>query len=428
MPFDTSFFRMNNIFSPDTNIGDYGSESGVDDLVYRKKKINPYSVTDTNSGDSIASNLRDRLSNAFAPTAQMQPDPVSQPAQVENPDDIYMRRFKEMTDTSGPAQEEYRKFIDTMPQREDYRPGKMRSFAAALAGGAAGFKDPGKGIAIAEHLRDQPYESAIQDFSLKAKGKQEAAQEERQSLTARRQLFNDVLTDRQRQALLPSQVAKNTGQANQAEASAADTRAKTGDRPAELEIKRTANDAKIELNDALTQLRLAQANGTPALIAAATERANAAMIAANAATVNAQANTTRAGAAVETAHAATTRANTKPTFESYNTPEDIERTKKDAVKNVITKNSTKYYGFGEADKQGNLTGGAKPYQTPSGIKSAWQTDRSADYQSFLREVAAEQQRLLKAGARKRKVGTTSDTSPNRGVATVSDIMNSFDQQ
>jgi hypothetical protein len=152
------------------------------------------------------------------------------------------------------------------------------------------------------------------------------------------------------------------------------------------------------------------------------------MIAANAATVNAQANTTRAGAAVETAHAATTRANTKPTFESYNTPEDIERTKKDAVKNVITKNSTKYYGFGEADKQGNLTGGAKPYQTPSGIKSAWQTDRSADYQSFLREVAAEQQRLLKAGARKRKVGTTSDTSPNRGVATVSDIMNSFDQQ
>lgn len=428
MPFDTSFFRMNNIFSPDTNIGDYGSEQGVDDLVYRKKKINPYSVTDTNSGDSIASNLRDRLSNAFAPTARMQPDTVSQPAQAENPDDTYMRRFKEMTDTSGPAQDEYRKFIDTMPQREDYRPGKMRSFAAALAGGAAGFKDPGKGIAIAEHLRDQPYENAIQDFSIKAKGKQEAAQEERQSLTARRQLFNDVLTDRQRQALIPSQVRKNEAVAGLDEAKTGLTDVKTSQAPQELEIKQKATAAKVELDTALTQLAAARATGEPALIAAATTRANAAMIAANAATVNAQANTTRAGAAVETAHAATTRANTQPVYESYNTPEDMERTRKDAIKGVIAKNSTKYYGFGEADKQGNLTGGAKPYQKPSGLSSAWQTDRSADYQSFLREVEAEQQRLLKAGARKRKAGTSNSGTAPKGVATVNDIMNSFDQQ
>ena len=422
MPFDTSFFRMNNIFSPDTNIGDYGSEQGVDDLVYRKKKLDPYGSSDIygQGESSIAGNVRERLSSAFAPTARMQPDTSYQPAQSENPDDIYMRRFKEMTDTSGPAQEEYRKFIDTMPQREDYQPGKMRSFAAALAGGAAGFKDPGKGIAIAEHLRDQPYESAIQDFSLKAKGKQEAAQEERQSLTARRQLFNDVLTDRQRQALLPSQVRKNEATAGEAEAKAGKTTAETAQMPAELDIKKRKADAEIKLDEALSNLRTAQAVGTPALVAAATERANAAMLAAQAAGVTAAANTVKGAAATVQAEAARVRSTAQPTFETYHTPADEKLARSEAIKKVAASDPT-YYGFAEKDKQGKLTGGATKYEKP-GTFNFMTPDLSNKKAEFDRKVQAETEAYLKRNARKRKLGSTSGT-PSGGTSTVSDFLN-----
>jgi hypothetical protein len=419
--FDPSYYRMSDIFSPNQDDTEsYGGESTL------KRKNNTDWMANLYKGPANVEPNQPPPIRPFTPP----PEPT---APQESPEDAYMRRFKMMTDTSGPAQEAYKKYIDTMPSRQDYAPGKMRSFAAALVGGAEGYKNPSKGVLAAEGIRDMPYEKAMSDFTAKAKGLQESAQEERQSLTARRALFNDSM-------LNPSKVAGAEARAAKDTATAKDTEAKTADRPAELDIKRKQAVAKAALEDAIAQYNIAKATGEPALIEAATSNAKAKMLEAQAAGVNAAANTvkaaaattsagadvTRAGAAVTAAEAAKERAGKtsgQPVLEEFHTQDDLDKARKAAVKAVITRNNT-YSGFGEKDKQGNLTGGTSTYSP-----SIW-SDKTADHNQFLRDVEAETQKQLKLTPRKRKVGTTTPgttaaptSSSGRPTGTISDMMN-----
>ena len=415
MPFNPSYFRMANIFSGG------GSDTSPDDL--------PFSVDQSNDGGFFRNRVKRPLESYYQPQPQPnQPDDVARHVggqQNESPEDIWMRRFKQMTDTSGPAQEDYRKFIDTQPTREDYAPSKMRRLAAALVGGAEGYKSPSKGVLAAEGIRDMPYEKAMSDFSTKAKGKQEAAQEERQSLTARRALMNDALTDRQRWGLIPSQVDKNEAGAGKDNATTKKIEAKTAEMPERLDIDKRKADAKVKVDNAMADLKSALATAEPDIIAAMKDRAKAAIMEAQAAGVNASANVTKAGAAVTAAEAQKSKAEktgTQPVYEPYHTQGDLDGAKKAAVKAVITSNN-KYSGFGEKDKNGNFTGGVKGYSP-----SMW-SDQTADYNQFQRDVEKETQRQLGLNARKRKVGTSAPgttVSPTTGgrkvVGSISDFI------
>jgi hypothetical protein len=81
----------------------------------------------------------------------------------------------------GPALQRYIDYSNQMPNREDYEPNKWGKFVAALAGGAAGYKNPAAGIKIASDIRDDPYNEASADYQAKLKAMHDAAAQESQA-------------------------------------------------------------------------------------------------------------------------------------------------------------------------------------------------------------------------------------------------------
>ena len=370
MAWDNSFFRMPNMFSPESR-----------------------------DSEAATSQVSPRVMRQFGTVF----NPTSTYGQMdEDPETIFMRRFRQMTDINGPAQDSYRNFISTgMPDRSDYEPTKMRKFLAALGGGAAGYRNPERGIRLAEDIRDDPYNKAVQDFQFKAKNLENAAQEERQSLSARRQILNDTLRDQYNQGRLgetrfanetkreqnPSIIAKNEAQAGAADAHAGYDKARTTEIPKDSKAKRALQTATTGLIDAKTDV--------------VGKDAESRRIAANAATTRAEKTGSKT-------------AKTQPVYETYHTVQDESAAKSQAVKNVIQKNTT-YSQFGEKDKAGGLTGNIIPY------KPGFIFDDTAKYNEFQREVQREQKRILDANPRKRR------TSAGKSTMTVKEVMDSFDQ-
>jgi len=59
--------------------------------------------------------------------------------------------------------------INNAPKREDYKPGAFDRIAASLGGFSAGFRDPGKGVAVARDIRDNKYNQAESTYQDKLK-------------------------------------------------------------------------------------------------------------------------------------------------------------------------------------------------------------------------------------------------------------------
>ena len=108
------------------------------------------------------------------------------------PSDEFSRRFGMMAEQQGPAQSAYRDFLQTQPTREGSQPGKWDRLAAIIGGSTAGLKDPAKGIATAQYFRDRKYNESLEDFKLRGAGLKERAEEERQGMTSKRTIMNDI--------------------------------------------------------------------------------------------------------------------------------------------------------------------------------------------------------------------------------------------
>lgn len=71
--------------------------------------------------------------------------------------------------------------LNATPKREDHQLSKMGTFAAALSGAAAGFKDPAQGVAIGSQMREAPFRRAMEEYGAKLPGLSMAADLESQT-------------------------------------------------------------------------------------------------------------------------------------------------------------------------------------------------------------------------------------------------------
>lgn len=69
--------------------------------------------------------------------------------------------------TNRPAMTEYQNQLSTMPKQEDYKPGKMQQFAAALSGIGTGLRDPSRGYETSSNIIQAPYRDAMAQFNNK---------------------------------------------------------------------------------------------------------------------------------------------------------------------------------------------------------------------------------------------------------------------
>lgn len=84
-----------------------------------------------------------------------------------------------------PALDEYRSFLQNSPNSEDYKPNWMTRIAAGLSGAAAGFRNPGEGVKVAQDINRSKYDYALKDYYSKAAPLKEAAGIEREGMQDR---------------------------------------------------------------------------------------------------------------------------------------------------------------------------------------------------------------------------------------------------
>ena len=71
-------------------------------------------------------------------------------------------------DFEQPNLDKFTSHLGARPQRGDYDPGTMDRILAMVIGGATGYNSPGSGGAAARNYLDQPYNQALDDWSLEA--------------------------------------------------------------------------------------------------------------------------------------------------------------------------------------------------------------------------------------------------------------------
>ena len=90
-------------------------------------------------------------------------------------DDSYSAGLKSLYGSARPSMDAYRSYLSKSPQAADYTPTKWDRVAAGLSGLAAGIKDPGQGIAVAQKMNRSRYDTALSDYYQQAKPLGEAA-------------------------------------------------------------------------------------------------------------------------------------------------------------------------------------------------------------------------------------------------------------
>jgi hypothetical protein len=63
-----------------------------------------------------------------------------------------------------PERARLREMMESAPQRKDYKVDKLSRIGAILGGAAAGFRDPSKGVELAQSIIDRPYNEAMQTY------------------------------------------------------------------------------------------------------------------------------------------------------------------------------------------------------------------------------------------------------------------------
>lgn len=98
--------------------------------------------------------------------------PINGPLIQQQPEQDPLSMFNQQQ--SSPALEAYKKFLNTMPTRNNYEYGTKGKILAGIAGAATGMAG-GDGIGTTRGLLDDPYNTAMADYSNKGKGMSELA-------------------------------------------------------------------------------------------------------------------------------------------------------------------------------------------------------------------------------------------------------------
>lgn len=135
-------------------------------------------------------------------------------------EEIPMPRFRNrmVPEFNNPILDQYNQHVQNIPVRQDYAPSKLRRIGAALAGLSAGWRGgPVEGITASEGFNEIPYQRALQDWSVRGKGLQDAAGLETRNIqnenTALRNYLNYNLGNRRVDATVSrNEVLKDQGQ------------------------------------------------------------------------------------------------------------------------------------------------------------------------------------------------------------------------
>lgn len=92
--------------------------------------------------------------------------PIDRDPSQQSDEDNY---YADMARLRGyhPVTDQYKQTLLSAPQSKDFKPTKMRTLGAALAGGLTGAatRDPRAAMSAANEVSDQPYDQAVKDFS-----------------------------------------------------------------------------------------------------------------------------------------------------------------------------------------------------------------------------------------------------------------------
>jgi len=288
--------------------------------------------------------------------------------QRPKPSDEFSRRFGMMAEQQGPAQSAYRDFLQTQPTREGSQPGKLDRFAAILGGATAGLKDPAKGVATAQYFRDRKYNENLEDFKLRGAGMKERAEEERQGMTSKRTIMNDIYKQ-----MLDEKKYKSEEELRNAQIRNYDSQSAERERPQASDFVRIETPTGYAYKNVQTGEQIDSAQ--PGMTQYQKEQIRIA-------DANARSNRIRADKYQPGG------AGGRAGYEEFTPPQDEVAASKAALDNVILKNP-QWSQFKEMDPSaGTWFGG-------------WAGD-NPDFTKFTKAVELERERILENGRRSRR--------------------------
>jgi Tfp pilus assembly major pilin PilA len=89
-----------------------------------------------------------------------------------------------------PDRTKLREMMEGAPRREDFKPNKLTRLGATLGGISAGFRDPSKGVELAQSMLDRPYNEASAEYDKKLRNVSALAGMESEDVQQRLQGFN----------------------------------------------------------------------------------------------------------------------------------------------------------------------------------------------------------------------------------------------
>lgn len=122
----------------------------------------------------------------------------------------------------GPSQQKYRDLLESQPNREDFKPGKMQRLASILSGASEGIRHgAATGYKTGTGIMDEPYNEAMDDYKFKADRLGKASDLEEKTRLNNVKTYRDFITDEQNQResarkakLDESTISSNNARAN----------------------------------------------------------------------------------------------------------------------------------------------------------------------------------------------------------------------
>jgi len=121
---------------------------------------NPFEPGGTNPRPTFNPEARDIANTLPGPDYREPTAPVAKAGVLDRYNEIIKNR---------PQRTALEELVNNAPKREDYKPGAFDRIAASLGGFSAGFRDPGKGVAVARDIRDNKYNQAESTYQDKLK-------------------------------------------------------------------------------------------------------------------------------------------------------------------------------------------------------------------------------------------------------------------
>ena len=304
-------------------------------------------------------------------------------AYTPKPSDEFGRRFGMMAEQEGPAQTAYKQFLETQPTREGSRPGKLDRFAAILSGVTQGLKDPTQGMKMAQYFRDRKYNENIEDFKLKGAGMKERAEEERQGMTSKRTIMNDIYKQ-----MLDEKKYKSEEELRNAQIRNYDSQSAERDKPQASDFVRIETPTGYAYHNVQTGERIE--SGQPGMTQYQKEQIRIA-------DANAKSNRIRADKYQPGGSGG------RSGYTEFTPPQDEVSAGKAAVENVIL-NNPDYAQFRGMDPSAGTWFGGLAGNNP-------------DFAKFTAAVKLEKDRILESGRRSRRAA-----NPGDGMMDLDDVL------